>query len=510
MASTGKNIEGQSIVRPPFFDGTDYPFWKIRMKIFFQSLDFDIWDIIESGYIAPSKSRAEWNEAEKFRFQLNAKAINSFLCALSREEFHRISTCTTAKEIWDKLEVTHEGTSRVKESKISMLMSNYELFKMEESESISNMFTRFTNIINSLKALGKDFPQSDLVRKLLRVLPRSWIPKVTAIQEAHDLDKVKIDELVGSLMAHEQRLKEYDNEEAPEKKKSLALKGVIASESEDGEEGSSEEIAMISKRLDRLIKKRNLRRPKRDGFKGEGFKKGIICYNCNKPGHLKNECTLPNKTFKKDKKKKAFNALNWDAPDESSDDESENEVAQICLEEQSSILCLMALEDEVNNLSYEELLEAFFSLYDNLQSLGPKYTSLKKQNALLEMEVNNLKFSTSNPSLILENEDSLLTKELKQANETCCSLIRENEALKKKIEDLNFKPILHYDKQLEKLQVENQQLKVSLGETKKTLEKFVGGTKYLNMMLENQVVNFKKFGIGYVSNPNNVKLTEES
>nr|CAD1821546.1 unnamed protein product [Ananas comosus var. bracteatus] len=175
-------------------------------------------------------------------------------------------------------------------------------------------FTRFTNIINSLKALGKDFPQSDLVRKLLRVLPRSWIPKVTAIQEAHDLDKVKIDELVGSLMAHEQRLKEYDNEAAPEKKKSLALKGVIASESEDGEEGSSEEIAMISKRLDRLIKKHNLRRPKRDGFKGEGFKKGIICYNCNKPGHLKSECTLPNKTFKKDKKNKAFNALNWDAP----------------------------------------------------------------------------------------------------------------------------------------------------------------------------------------------------
>ena len=85
MASTGKNIEGQSIVRPPFFDGTDYPFWKIRMKIFFQSLDFDIWDIIESGYIAPSKSRAEWNEAEKFRFQLNAKAINSFF-ALSVEK----------------------------------------------------------------------------------------------------------------------------------------------------------------------------------------------------------------------------------------------------------------------------------------------------------------------------------------------------------------------------------------------------------------------------------------
>ncbi len=113
---------------------------------------------------------------------------------------------------------------------------------------------------------------------------------------------------------------------------------------------------------------------------------------------------IPKQAFKKDKKKKALNALNWDTLDDSSNDESENEVAQICLEEQSSYICLMALKDKVNNLSYDELLKNFFSLYDDLQSLGPKYTYLKKQNASLEMEVNNLKSSTSNISLALEND----------------------------------------------------------------------------------------------------------
>ena len=61
---------------------------------------------------------------------------HSTLC-LSRIEFNRISMCSTAKEIWDKLEVTYEETSRVKESKINLLVTQYEVFKMDESESIN-------------------------------------------------------------------------------------------------------------------------------------------------------------------------------------------------------------------------------------------------------------------------------------------------------------------------------------------------------------------------------------
>ena len=62
-----------------------------------------------------------------------------------------------AKEIWDKLEVTYEGTSRVKESKINLLVTQYEVFKIDESETITQMYSRFTNIINSLKVLGKTY-----------------------------------------------------------------------------------------------------------------------------------------------------------------------------------------------------------------------------------------------------------------------------------------------------------------------------------------------------------------
>lgn len=45
---------------------------------------------------------------------LDAKAICSLYCALSPTEYNIISSCEIAKEVWDRLHVTYEGTDRVK------------------------------------------------------------------------------------------------------------------------------------------------------------------------------------------------------------------------------------------------------------------------------------------------------------------------------------------------------------------------------------------------------------
>ena len=150
--------------------------------------------------------------------QLNAKAMNILYYALSVNEFYRITSCATAKEIWDRLEVTHEGTNQVKETKINMLVHKYELFRMESNETIIDMFIRFTNIINNLKNLEKLYTDSDLCRKFLRSLPRTWESKVTAILEAKDLSSLKVEELIGSLMTHEISLSQHIEEEVRRKK----------------------------------------------------------------------------------------------------------------------------------------------------------------------------------------------------------------------------------------------------------------------------------------------------
>ena len=128
--------------------------------------------------------------------------MNALFYALDKNEFNRVSICETTFDSWHTLEVTHEGTSRVKESKINFLVHIYELFRMKPSETIVDMYICFTDVINSLKALGKYFSNFKLVNKILRSLPKSWDPKVMAIKDAKDLNNFPLEELIGSLMTY--------------------------------------------------------------------------------------------------------------------------------------------------------------------------------------------------------------------------------------------------------------------------------------------------------------------
>ncbi|GAV59063.1 UBN2 domain-containing protein, partial [Cephalotus follicularis] len=105
--------------------------------------------------------------------------------------------------------VTYEGTNQVKDAKINMLVREYEMFSMKENENIPGMFVRFTNIINSLQSLNKCYTNSEM----------SWMPKVTAIEEANDLNTLPLDELLGSLMTHEMTIKNHEDDEEQDKKK---------------------------------------------------------------------------------------------------------------------------------------------------------------------------------------------------------------------------------------------------------------------------------------------------
>ncbi|XP_070022863.1 uncharacterized protein [Nicotiana sylvestris] len=105
------------------------------------------------------------------------------------------------------LQTAHEGTTQVKQSKIDMLTTEYELFRMNDDESIQEMHTRFTSIINELNSLGETIPRNKLVSKILSILPRPWESKLNAITESKDLQELTIEELVGNLKTYEMKRK---------------------------------------------------------------------------------------------------------------------------------------------------------------------------------------------------------------------------------------------------------------------------------------------------------------
>ena len=66
----------------------------------------------------------------------------------------------------------------MKKTRISMLQQLFQNFKMLENESIDDMFSRFADIANPLKPLGKEIDMEDQVTKILYSLKGDdWVQK---------------------------------------------------------------------------------------------------------------------------------------------------------------------------------------------------------------------------------------------------------------------------------------------------------------------------------------------
>ncbi|XP_070049179.1 uncharacterized protein [Nicotiana tomentosiformis] len=119
---------------------------------------------------------------------------------------------------------------------------------MKGDESIQDIHTRFTSIINELHSLGEIIPRNKLVRKILSVLPGSWESKVNAIAEAKDLQKLTIDELIDNLKTYEMKKKKDHERKEPKMEKNLVLKT-------DNNESSGEDVDMayLTKRFQKMV-----------------------------------------------------------------------------------------------------------------------------------------------------------------------------------------------------------------------------------------------------------------
>ena len=191
------------------------------------------------------------------------------------------------------------------------------MFKIQANESITSWFDQYTTIVNQLNQLGRVILKDEMVKRLLKSLPKSWRSTIVAIREAKDLNKIFLDEICGSLLTYEQEVNQIDEEEKKEiveKKKGITLKTSSRSEElyEDSYEDEDAEMAMLARRYKKLAFQRDQRIGRsfrRDWFWNEPSRNNqITCYGCKQPGHLRSECPL-NKEGKKDKDKKKKKAM---------------------------------------------------------------------------------------------------------------------------------------------------------------------------------------------------------
>ena len=77
----------QSLNAPPYFDGSNYSFWKVHIRAFLCSIDELVWDTTDIGWTRHEAAKSTWDKA----------ALNAIFCGVSPDEFHRISHIIVAK-----------------------------------------------------------------------------------------------------------------------------------------------------------------------------------------------------------------------------------------------------------------------------------------------------------------------------------------------------------------------------------------------------------------------------
>ena len=162
------------------------------MRAFLCSIDESVWDAIDIIWTMPEAAKSKWDKATLVAANVNSKALNAIFCGVSPYEFHRVSHVTIAKEAWQILEKTYEGTKKVKDTKLQMLTTRFEELKMSEDESFDSFYEKLNEVVIGKYNLGEKTNDSKIVRKILQSLPESFGAKVTAIEESMDLDDIKV------------------------------------------------------------------------------------------------------------------------------------------------------------------------------------------------------------------------------------------------------------------------------------------------------------------------------
>jgi len=237
----------------------------------------------------------ELTVVENKHVQYDCIAKNIITSALNLDEFFRVSQYNSAKEMWDVLEVTHEGTTDVKRARKHALIQKYELFIMQQGESIANVWKRFTHIVNHLIRLGKQFDKEKLNIKILKCLDKSWQPKVTTISESRDLTTLTTAALFGKLREHElemTRLKEMETAEKKTRSLKLKVKAAEVETSEDNaeEDSDAENLSLLTKKFQKFIKLKSRtknQQTKRYNRKPDSNSNKLTCFSCGKQGILK-------------------------------------------------------------------------------------------------------------------------------------------------------------------------------------------------------------------------------
>ncbi|CAJ2657083.1 unnamed protein product [Trifolium pratense] len=270
----------------PILDGKNWERWNKQMKSLFGFQD--TLDVVINGVAAlPANANAEARNNHKDLKKKDCKAMYAIQAALNSANFDKISHAETSKEAWDILVKYYDGGEKVKAVKLQSLRRQYELLQMDNNESIGAYASKVQALIHTMKSCGEEISEKMIVEKVMRTLTPNFDHVIVAIQEAGKVADMKLEDLVGSLEAHELMINERKGvQESVEALKAQTFKKNDCYKGKNKSKNASQNQQKFDEKSESFKKgggTSNSNPKKKD-------KSHIQCYNCQKWGHYASEC----------------------------------------------------------------------------------------------------------------------------------------------------------------------------------------------------------------------------
>ncbi|GJU28596.1 putative ribonuclease H-like domain-containing protein [Tanacetum coccineum] len=497
-------------VKLPVLNPGEFELLKMRIEQYFLMTDYALWEVIVNGDSPPPKRTFDGVEQtyppttaeEKLARKNELKARGTLLMALLNEHQLKFNTYKCAKTLMEAIEKRFGGNKESNKTQKTLLKQQYENFNGSSSEGLDQTYDRLQKLISQLKILGETISQEDMNLKFLRSLPSEWKTHTLIWRNKPDLDILSMDDLYNNLKIYETKVK--GSSSSNQNSQNVAFVSSNNSGSSNQAYGSNSantdsmsdaidaddleemdlkwQMAMLTMRSRRFLNKTR-RKINANGFETIGFDKSKVeCYNCHKKDHFARECRAPRENRNKEPVRRnvivktieakalvAQDGLGYDWSDQA--EEGPTNFALMAYTSSGSSSSLSS-DSEVSTCSkaclksYETLKE----YYDNLTkdfnksqlNVGAYKAGLKSVKARLDMYEKN--------EVVFEEDIKILKLDIK---------LRDN-------------ALTELRKKFEKAEKERDDLKL-------ILEKFGNLSKNLSKLLEIQVSDKFKTGVGFDS-----------
>ena len=176
------------------FNENNYALWKGRIAVYLLEQGQEVWETVQNGFTPTADEQGKKNLVN------DAKSKNIIINGLIESAYHKVLGSKTAKNVWDKLENIYASDSNVKEAKLQIYREKFEQLKMKDDDNIATYFQHINEITNTLEGLGEPIDEKTIIRKILRMLPRRFNPKVSVLEYSENMAKLNKEELHGIIL----------------------------------------------------------------------------------------------------------------------------------------------------------------------------------------------------------------------------------------------------------------------------------------------------------------------